>query len=161
MAGAIFIPQARAVKFCTDPQLRTRLTSHEGKVIARVMGHRNHANVVPLLDAILEGETPWLMYEYVGGGDLTELIHEWQKLAPSERESLAVTALHQLAAAVGTFHRLAPPIVHRDLKPANILVEENTGRRGHPTLRATEDHRLWHRRSRGGCPRAGDPAAAP
>ena len=26
-----FIPQARAVKFCTDPQLRTRLTSHEGK----------------------------------------------------------------------------------------------------------------------------------
>jgi serine/threonine protein kinase len=118
-----FIPQARAVKFCTDPQLRTRLTSHEGKVIARVMGHRNHPNVVPLLDAILEGETPWLMYEYVGGGDLSELIHEWQKLAPSERESLSATALHQLAAAVGTFHRLSPPIVHRDLKPANILVE--------------------------------------
>jgi serine/threonine protein kinase len=118
-----FIPQARAVKFCTDPQLRTRLTSHEGKVIARVMGHRNHPNVVPLLDAILEGETPWLMYEYVGGGDLTELIHEWQKHAPTDRESLAVTALHQLAAAVGTFHRLSPPIVHRDLKPANILVE--------------------------------------
>ena len=118
-----FIPQARAVKFCTDPQLRTRLTSHEGKVIARVMGHRNHPNVVPLLDAILEGETPWLMYEYVGGGDLTELIHEWQKLASPERESLATTALHQLAVAVGTFHRLAPPIVHRDLKPANILVE--------------------------------------
>ena len=118
-----FIPQARAVKFCTDPQLRTRLTSHEGKVIARVMGHRNHPNVVSLIDAILEGETPWLMYEYVGGGDMTELIHEWQKLASSERESLAATALHQLAVAVGTFHRLSPPIVHRDLKPANILVE--------------------------------------
>jgi hypothetical protein len=28
----------------------------------------------------------------------------------------------QLAAAVGTFHRLSPAIVHRDLKPANILL---------------------------------------
>jgi serine/threonine protein kinase len=121
-----FIPQARAVKFCTDPQLRTRLTSHEGKVISRVMGHRNHPNVVALLDAILEGETPWLMYEYVGGGDLAELILEWQKLAPEERETLTLSALHQLAAAVGTFHRLSPPIVHRDLKPANILVDLNS-----------------------------------
>jgi len=120
-----FIPQARAVKFCTDPQLRTRLTSHEGKVVARVMGQRNHPNVVGILDAMLEGETPWLMYEYVSGGDLSELIHEWQKLAPNERQVLAVTAFQQLAAAVGTFHRLSPPIVHRDLKPANILVESS------------------------------------
>ena len=135
-----FIPQARAVKFCTDPHLRTRLTSHEGKVIARVMGHRNHPNVVPLLDAVLDGETPWLMYEYVGGGDLAELIHEWQQFTPSERESLAVDALHQLAAAVGTFHRLAPPIVHRDLKPANILVElGSSGDSGHSVvLRITD-----------------------
>jgi eukaryotic-like serine/threonine-protein kinase len=118
-----FIPQARAVKFCTEPQLRSRLMSHEGKVVSRVMGHRNHPNVVALLDALLEGETPWLMYEYVGGGDLTELIHEWQRLAPVERQRLTVLALQQLAGAVGTFHRLAPPIVHRDLKPANILVE--------------------------------------
>jgi serine/threonine protein kinase len=62
------------------------------------------------------------MYEYVGGGCLTDLIHTWQKLAATERETLSIAALHQLAAAVGMFHRLSPPIVHRDLKPANVLV---------------------------------------
>jgi serine/threonine protein kinase len=123
LARHTFIPAPRAVKFCTDPLVRTKLTSHEGKVIARVMGQGQHPNVVPLVDAVLDGETPWLMYEYVGGGSLTDLIHRWQKLPAAEREALAVVALHQLATAVGMFHRLSPPIVHRDLKPANVLVE--------------------------------------
>ena len=127
LARHSFIPNPRAVKFCTDPLVRTKLTSHEGKVIARVMGQGHHPNVVPLVDAVLDGETPWLMYEYVGGGCLTDLIHRWQALPAAEREGVAVAALHQLAAAVGTFHRLAPPIVHRDLKPANVLVSAEVG----------------------------------
>ncbi|MCE9568184.1 MAG: protein kinase [Planctomycetes bacterium] len=122
LARHSFIPNPRAVKFCTDPLVRTKLTSHEGKVIARVMGEGHHPNVVPLVDAVLDGDTPWLMYEYVGGGCLTDLIHRWQALPAIEREAAAVVALHQLAAAVGMFHRLSPPIVHRDLKPANVLV---------------------------------------
>ena len=78
---------------------------------------------MPLLDAVLDyGETPWLMYEYVGGGSLTDLILRWQSLTEAERESLAVQSLLQLAAAVSTFHRLTPAIIHRDLKPANILL---------------------------------------
>src|SRR5262245_18635751 len=117
-----FIPHPRAVKFCTDTKVRAKLTSHEGRVIARVMAQGSHPNVVPLLDAVLDGETPWLMYEYIGGGNLTDLIHRWQSLTDSEREAIAIDSLTQLALAVGTFHRLAPPIVHRDLKPANILV---------------------------------------
>src|SRR5262249_44779858 len=81
LARHSFIPHPRAVKFCTDPLVRTKLTSHEGKVIARVMAQGNHPNVVPLLDAVLDGETPWLMYEFVGGGGLTDLIHRWHALA--------------------------------------------------------------------------------
>jgi serine/threonine protein kinase len=122
LARHSFIPLPRAVKFCTDPKVRAKLTSHEGRVVARVMEQGYHPNVVPLLDAVLEGETPWLMYEYVGGGNLTDLIHRWQTIEDPVRESLAILALKQLASAVGTFHRLTPAIVHRDLKPANILV---------------------------------------
>jgi WD40 repeat protein/serine/threonine protein kinase len=111
-----------AVKFGLDPQARDRLLRHEGSLVNRVMEQGKHPNVVPLLDAHLEGDAPWLMYEYVPGGDLTALIHAWQSLAPPERTDRAVTALRTLAAAVGRFHRLSPPLVHRDLKPANILV---------------------------------------
>jgi|GEM_PF-3490478 len=117
-----FLPHPRAVKFCTDAKVRAKLTSHEGRVIARVMEQGAHPNVVPLLDAVLDGETPWLMYEFVGGGCLTDLILHWQSLPDGERENRTVLSLSQLAAAVGTFHRLLPAIVHRDLKPANILL---------------------------------------
>jgi serine/threonine protein kinase len=123
LARHTLIPNARAVKFCTDPVAKAKLTSHEGKVIARVMAHGHHPNVVPLLDAALEGDAPWLMYEYVGGGNLIDLVHQWQRLAPADREKAVVAALHELATAVGSFHRLTPPIVHRDLKPSNILVD--------------------------------------
>jgi serine/threonine protein kinase len=129
LARHSFIPQPRAVKFCTDAKARAKLTSHEGRVIARVMAQGSHPNVVPLIDAVLDCETPWLMYEFVGGGNLCDLIHCWQKLPDAEREPLAVGSLYQLAAAVGTFHRLGPPIVHRDLKPANILVSAERGAR--------------------------------
>ncbi len=122
LARHSFLPHPRAVKFCTDPKVRAKLTAHEGRVIARVMEQGTHANIVPLLDAVLDGETPWLMYEYVGGGSLTDLILHWQNLPEGERETQTVRAMTQLALAVGTFHRLAPAIVHRDLKPANILL---------------------------------------
>jgi serine/threonine protein kinase len=129
LARHSFLPHRRAVKFCTDPKVRAKLTSHEGRVIARVMEQGAHPNVVPLLDAVLDGDTPWLMYEYVGGGCLTDLILKWQSLPEADREAAAVRSLSQLAEAVGTFHRLAPPIVHRDLKPANILLAKDEGQR--------------------------------
>ena len=123
LARHAILPHPRAVKFCTDAAARARLTAHEGRVVARVMAEGSHPNVVPLLDALLDGETPWLMYEYVGGGTLTDLVLRWQALPDGVREPLTVGALAQLAGAVGAFHRLAPAVVHRDLKPANVLVE--------------------------------------
>src|SRR5205823_2909734 len=115
LARHTFVPNRRgAVKFCTDPLARAKLVSHEGRVIARVMGLGEHAGVVPLLDAVLDGDAPWLMYEYVGGGNLTDLIHRWQAIPAEERSAQVVAALYGLACTVGTFHRLDPPIVHRD-----------------------------------------------
>ncbi|HUR55000.1 MAG TPA: protein kinase, partial [Gemmataceae bacterium] len=118
-----------AVKFGLDPQARDRLLRHEGSLVNRVMEEGKHPNVVQLLDAHLEGDAPWLMYEYVPGGDLTGLIFAWQSLPPDERAKRATAALQTLAAAVGHFHRLRPPLVHRDLKPANILVNAEFGTR--------------------------------
>jgi LSD1 subclass zinc finger protein len=128
-----------AVKFGLDPQARDRLLRHEGSLVNRVMEQGKHPNVVPLLDAHLEGDAPWLMYEYVPGGDLTGLIHAWQGLAPPERADRTVAALRTLAAAVGHFHRLNPPLVHRDLKPANILVDQaSPGRASGESLRVAD-----------------------
>jgi serine/threonine protein kinase len=123
-----FTTLARAVKFCHDLQARDRDLLHEGRVIERVQAQGNLPHIVPLVDAHLDGDAPWLMFEYVAGGDLGDVIHEWQSLSKSERGTRAVIALHELAVAVGHFHRLTPdPVVHRDLKPANILRDKKSG----------------------------------
>ncbi|MCI0680508.1 MAG: protein kinase [Gemmataceae bacterium] len=113
----------RAVKFFHNLKDRHRDLLHEGNVIARLLRDGKHANVVPLLDASLDGDGPWLMYEYVEGGDLGDAIRRWAALPIAERQEKIVVALRLLANAVGRFHAFNPPIVHRDLKPANILYD--------------------------------------
>ena len=113
----------RAVKFCIDPEARTRLVTHEKKVVVRVMKYtRNHPNIVPLLDCNLEGDYPWLMYELVEGGTLAEALPSWKELPLPRRFGRAVRALHAIAGALATCHKLDPPIIHRDIKPHNILM---------------------------------------
>jgi hypothetical protein len=111
-----------AVKFCHAQQARDLL--HEGDLIDRVMQQGKHPHIVPLMDVNLEAETPWLMFEYVPGGDLTDWIRALQNRPKEQRIEQAVAALRQLAEAVGHFHQLTPAVVHRDLKPSNILTDK-------------------------------------
>ena len=117
--------ERRAVKFFTHPEARYRLVTHEKKVLVRVMKYAGgHPNIVPLTDVNLEGDMPWLMYEYVAGGTLADWVHTLQGMTAERRQVQILAALKQLVDAVGFFHRLDPPIVHRDLKPANILLNK-------------------------------------
>jgi len=104
----------RAVKFCRDLPTRGRDMLHEGKLIDRLLKHGPHANIVGLIDADVDGDVPWLMYEYVEAGDLADLIHQWAALPPKERQQKAFAALYELATTISHFHRLDPPIVHRE-----------------------------------------------
>lgn len=123
-----FLGQLRAIKFCLDATVRDRLLRHEGEIVLRVMQasaavKSEEHGFVPLLDAHLEGDTPWLAYEYIDGGDLAGLVREASTRPAPERATEMLKLLLPLAAVVGRFHRLATPIIHRDLKPSNILVK--------------------------------------
>ena len=115
-----------AVKFCHGEQARA--LRHESALITRVMRAGKHKRIVPLINAHLEGETPWLLFDYVDGGDLSELIRGAAKLAPAARVQRALDALRQLCDALAHCHQQEPAIVHRDLKPSNILYDR-TGKR--------------------------------
>lgn len=110
-----------AIKFCFGQTGRDLI--HEAALIDRVMAAGRHPNIVPLLDAHLEGDTPWLMFEYVPGGDLTDWIHTLAGQPPEKRLPKVTAAIRQLADGVAFFHGLPQPIVHRDLKPSNILLD--------------------------------------
>ncbi|MBY0227795.1 MAG: serine/threonine protein kinase, partial [Gemmataceae bacterium] len=123
-----FLDQPRAVKFCLDPASRDRLLRHEGEVVKRVMAvsagvRTDEHGIVPLVDACLEGDAPWLAYEYIDGGDLSGLVRELARLGPRERGAQALGLLADLAGVVGRLHRLPQPVIHHDLKPANVLLK--------------------------------------
>ena len=113
-----------AVKFCIGLTDRERTLLYEGELINRVMAAGKAPNVVQPQDAYLTGLTPWLMYEYIPGGDLVGLVDSWRMLAPAVRHVRAFAAFRQIVVAAAHFHTLG--VVHRDLKPANVLVNGDT-----------------------------------
>jgi len=126
-----------ALKFCLDPAARDRLLRHEAAVLNQLMRQGKHAGIVALQHTYLAADPPCLEYEFVPGGDLAGLLHEWRgEPAGSARADRAARLMLDLSRTVAFAHKLNPPIVHRDLKPANILVQRAPD--GKETLRVAD-----------------------
>ena len=97
----------------TDPDLRARFL-REGRLAAGL----SHPNVVRVFDTGDNGESPYLVMEYVEGRSLAELRREGG-LPPDDVVTLGLQACAGLAHA----HRAG--IVHRDIKPQNLLLQED------------------------------------
>ena len=84
---------------------------------ARAVSRLRHPNLVPLFDVGEEDGNPYLVFEYVEGSNLAEL------LAREGRFNAARTAdlMRQVFDALAIAH--ASGIIHRDLKPSNILMD--------------------------------------
>ena len=75
---------------------------------------------VRLRDMVAEGETLGLVMDYVGGGDLADVIREQGALAPE----LVVSYGAAIASGLSAIHTAG--LVHRDVKPANILMDDSS-----------------------------------
>ena len=87
---------------------------------ARSVAVLDHPNIVRAYDVGNEGDTHYLVMEYVRGKDL----HSYVK--SSDRPIKFGLAANFIAlAARGLQHAHDAGLIHRDIKPANLLVEEN------------------------------------
>lgn len=84
---------------------------------ARAVAALDHPNIVRAFDVDHDGETHYLVMEYVPGRDLKRLVEQDGPLAPRT----AADYIRQ--AADGLAHAHAAGLVHRDMKPANLLVD--------------------------------------
>jgi eukaryotic-like serine/threonine-protein kinase len=86
---------------------------------ARIVSALSHPNIVPLYDAGEEGGVSYLVFEYVEGRSLAELIRESGKLEVGRAVEIAI----QLARAVAYAHERN--VLHRDIKPANVMMTKD------------------------------------
>ena len=84
---------------------------------ARSVSRLRHPNLVPIFDVGEENGDPYLIFEFVDGPNLAELIAKEGRIAPARVADMMRQVLDALALA----H--AAGIIHRDLKPSNILID--------------------------------------
>ncbi len=93
-----------------DPERRRRFV-HEAQAASAL----NHPNIITIYDIVDDGDTQYMVVEYVDGKTLLELTPKDGLPVPE-----AIRYASQMVEALGAAH--AAGIVHRDLKPANVMV---------------------------------------
>ena len=94
---------------------RNRLTDmlvHE----ARISSNFQHPNIVTLFDAGEHEGMPYLVYAYVKGLTLAQLIEQEGRLPLTQAVKIACGVLDALV------HAHAHGVMHLDIKPANIMI---------------------------------------
>ncbi|HVE14257.1 MAG TPA: protein kinase [Elusimicrobiota bacterium] len=97
----------------SDPRERERFLA-EAKLVATL----HHPNIVDIYSILEEGPDVFLIFEFVQGKTLYEVLAERERFA--FRDALAV--MRGVAAALDYAHERG--VIHRDLKPSNIMLDE-------------------------------------
>jgi serine/threonine-protein kinase len=93
-----------------DPDRRLRFIQE-----AQAVSALNHPNIITIYDVVDDGQTQYMVVEYVDGRTLLETIPKGGLPVPQ-----VIRYASQIAEALSAAH--AAGIIHRDLKPANIMV---------------------------------------
>ena len=95
---------------------------------AQAMGKLgDHPNIVTIHDIGDDGGQPYIVSQYMGGGDLESVLNK----APDRRLAIPETMRIAQQVVLGLAHAHSRGIIHRDLKPGNIwLTEDGTPKIG-------------------------------
>ena len=110
-----------ALKFCVDQELMPSL-KREIDVLdqlkIRSQEKEQEKDFVQLIGTAYSADPPFLVYEYVGGGNLSNWVESVEDGVPAPKDVISILKMIARAAALAHDHG----IVHRDLKPTNILI---------------------------------------
>jgi len=117
-----FVDRKVAIKVCTveeeeEARLRVRKMFFNE---AQAAGNLDHPNILKVYDAGEADGEPYIVMEYVAGGETLRTYCDPDNLPPVER---AVEMVAQCAKTLHYAH--ARGVTHRDIKPANILLTED------------------------------------
>lgn len=110
-----------AVKELSDPSASAQqLFKQEAQVLAAL----DHPGLVRVSDFFGEGQSYYLVMDYVAGRDLLDLVVDAEKQRRHLPIEKAVDWMIQVCDAVAYLHHQQPPIIHRDIKPNNVRLTQ-------------------------------------
>jgi serine/threonine protein kinase len=83
---------------------------------AQAAARLNHPNIVGVFDTGADGDTQFIVMEFIEGRTVAEFLATGRRLSPEQSIELG----QKVAGALGVAHDQG--IVHRDIKPANVMV---------------------------------------
>jgi len=89
------------------------------KVEARSAGNLRHPNIIMIFDVNVEGDTPYIVMDYVEGESLDIVLNRDGRFEILK----ALHYLDQIASGLDAAHDRG--IIHRDIKPSNLMVDSD------------------------------------
>jgi beta-lactam-binding protein with PASTA domain/predicted Ser/Thr protein kinase len=83
---------------------------------AQAAARLNHPGIVSVYDSGTDGDTPYIVMQYIEGRTLADFLGSGKTLPPKQ----AATIAQEIAEALGAAH--AHGVIHRDIKPANVMI---------------------------------------
>ncbi len=111
-----------------DPSLpsdTTHQTREQFQREANVLARLDHPNLPKVSDIFSEGQSDFLVMDYVPGKDLRTLMIEARQRKEFLTERDVLSWARQISEALIFLHSQDPPILHRDIKPSNLKLTPN------------------------------------
>jgi serine/threonine-protein kinase len=111
--------QQRAIKVLPRKRVDDKTYLERFYLEARAIAALNHPNIVRAYDIDQDGDTHFIVMEYVDGKELSEMVKETGPVGFRD------AATYTMQAAEGLQHAHDQGLVHRDIKPANLLLDRH------------------------------------
>lgn len=89
---------------------------------AELLANLKHPCLPEVTDFFAEGNSYFLVMDYIEGNDLWNQLQQNNKAFPLD---IVLSWAYQLLNALDYLHKQHPPIIHRDIKPLNMKVAKN------------------------------------